>query len=257
MVVYMKIHFVSSSNKKSKNAFKYMTECYGQANVEEAECIVVLSGDGMVLRTFHETSHLNIPVYGMNRGGVGFLANEYAKNNLIERIKMAHPFKMHPLRLVAENIDGETFNTIGLNEVYMFRETHQAAKLKIKVNGFVRVKELICDGIIAATPLGSTAYNYSARGPIIPVDSKLIALTPISSFRPRGWKGAILRSDVVLNIDVTDPKRRPVCVVADYEEYRSISRVNIFEDHSVTVTMLFDENSLLEKKILDEQFATT
>lgn len=252
----MKIHFVSSSNKKSKSAFKYMTEYYGQFSVEEADCIVVLSGDGMVLRTFHENIDLNLPIYGMNRGAIGFLTNEYSKNNLIKRIEMAQAFKMHPLRLVAETSDGTTVNTIALNEVYMFRETHQAAKLKIQVNGFVRIKELICDGIIAATPLGSTAYNYSARGPIIPVGSKLIALTPISSFRPRGWKGAILRSDVVLNIDVTDPKRRPVCVVADYDEFRAVSRVNIFEDRSTTITILFDENSILEKKILEEQFAT-
>jgi NAD+ kinase len=233
-----------------------MVKRYGQSEINEADCAVVLSGDGMVLRTFHETFSKKIPIYGMNRGGIGFLTNEYAKDDLPERIQKAIPLKITPLKMVAENENGESFSTIAVNEVYLLRETHQSAKIKIKVNGLVKIKELICDGLISATPAGSTAYNYSANGPIIPLESKLMILTPISPFRPRYWRGALLSSGTLLDFEIIDHKNRPVCAVADYLEFRKVSKVSVFEDKDTTLTLLFDGNNGLEKKILDEQFST-
>ncbi|MDR2157859.1 MAG: NAD kinase [Holosporaceae bacterium] len=252
----MKIFFVYSSNVKSKSAFRFMMKEYGQASIDEAECIVVLSGDGMILRAFHENFERKIPIYGMNRGGIGFLTNRYSKENLVERIKRAVSVKAHPLRVIVEKNNGEKFSDIALNEVYLLRETHQSAKIQIKVNGAIRMKELVCDGLISATSLGSTAYNYSAFGPILPISSKLITLTPISPFRPRNWRGALLHSDTVLDLEVLDNIRRPVCAVADYVEFRQALRVSIFEDRSVSLNLLLDKENSLDKKILDEQFAT-
>jgi NAD+ kinase len=233
-----------------------MVGTYGQSELESADCIVVLSGDGMVLRAFHETAELGIPVYGMNRGGIGFLTNTYRKENLIERIEKASPLKIHPIRVMAERQNGETFNTIAVNELYLLRETHQTAKIRVKVDNILRIPELVCDGIIAATSTGSSAYNYSANGPIIPTGSRLMALTPISSFRPRGWRGALLSADTVLDFEVIDHTKRPVCAVADYVEFRCVSKVRVYEEKNMLLTLLFDEESELQKKILEEQFAT-
>jgi NAD+ kinase len=232
-----------------------MVKQYGQSELAEAECIVVLSGDGTVLRTLHDTFDKKIPVYGMNRGGIGFLTNNYFKDNLEERIRQATQLKIHPLRVIASRDSGESFNTIAINELYLLRETHQSAKIKVRVNGVLRIKELICDGLITATPTGSTAYNYSADGPIIPVGTGLVALTPISPFRPRCWRGALLNTDTMLDFEVIDHLRRPVCAVADYAEFRQVSKVSVFEDKSIALTLLLDANNTLEKKILDEQFA--
>ncbi len=250
----MKIHFVYSSNAKSVSAFKYMIKTYGQCDLMSADCIVVLSGDGMVLRTFHETISCNLPVYGMNCGKIGFLTNPYFKDNLIERIKNSTAFEFHPLKIHAKNRDGETFDTMAINELYLLRQTHQSAKIRVIVDNVVQIKELICDGIIAATQIGSTAYNYSANGPIIPPNSKLLALTPISSFRPRKWRGAILNSNTVLDFEVIDSVRRPVCAVADYAEFRNLHKVNIVEDKTTTLNLLFDKDNPFDKKILSEQF---
>jgi NAD+ kinase len=233
-----------------------MVKRYGQEDVENADCIVVLSGDGMVLRAFHENFSNGIPVYGMNRGNVGFLTNNYSKENLIERIKQATRVEFHPLRVVVEKSDGEVFSDIAINEVYMLRETHQSAKIMIKVNGVLRIRELVCDGLISATPMGSTAYNYSAYGPIVPIGANLLSITPISPFRPRNWRGALLSSDTVLDFEVVDSKKRPVCVVADYVEFREAFKARVFEDKSVTMTLLLDNGHSLNERILSEQFAT-
>lgn len=233
-----------------------MTKTYGHYDLMSADCIVVLSGDGMVLRTFHETISYGLPVYGMNCGKIGFLTNPYSKDNLIERIKNSRAFKIHPLKIHAKNRDGETFDTMAINELYLLRQTHQSAKIRVIVDNVIQIKELICDGIIAATQIGSTAYNYSANGPIIPPNSKLIALTPISSFRPRKWRGAILNSDTVLDFEVIDSVRRPVCAVADYVEFRNLYKVNIVEDKNTTLNLLFDKDNPFDKKILSEQFMT-
>lgn len=250
----MKIHFMSSMNQKSTCAFRFMTQQYGQHTYDDADCVVVLSGDGTVLKAFHETLHKGLPVYGMNRGGLGFLTNAYSKDHLIERIKKAVPLRIHPLVAKIEKDNGEVFTTIAVNEIYLLRETHQTAKIRVKINNDVKIKELVCDGLIAATSIGSTAYNYSANGPIIPVGANLIALTPISSFRPRYWRGALLHADTQFEFEVIDHIRRPVCAVADYVEYRGISKVKVFQDKNITMTLLFDPDNTLEKKILEEQF---
>lgn len=253
----MKIHFVSSFSSKSRNAYRLMTKTYGQSDIEEADCIVVLSGDGMVLRTFHETYQRNIPIYGANRGKIGFLTNPYCPHqDLVERIKNAVPFLIHPLKIRIDTRGGDTFETIAVNELYLLRQTHQTAKIGIMVDGKERMKEMIADGIIAATPTGSSAYNYSANGPIIPPGTPLIALTPISSFRPRGWRGALLHSDSVVEFHIIDPQKRPVCAVADYAEFRDAERVVVKEAKNETLTLLFDRDGLFEDRIIQEQFAS-
>ncbi|GHU16907.1 NAD kinase [Alphaproteobacteria bacterium] len=252
----MNIHFICSLNARSQSAFECLVKAYGQSELKNADCVVVLSGDGTVLRAFHETTELGIPIYGMNRGGIGFLTNAYQEDNLIKRIEKAFPLKIHPIRIIAEGCDGKVFNVIAVNELYLLRQTHQSAKIKVSVDGIERISELICDGIIAATATGSTAYNYSANGPIIPVGSKLMALTPISSFRPRGWRGALLSSDAVIDFEVINHSERPVCAVADYVEFRDVSKVKVYEEKNIMLTLLFDEGNQLEKKIIDEQFAT-
>lgn len=252
----MRIHFVYTSNSKSRSAYRYMVKQYGQCRPEEADCIVVLSGDGMVLRSFHENYKYNIPIYGMNRGELGFLTNDYQKENLIERLQKAVPIKFHPLRANLRRNNGEEFSTIAVNEVYLLRETHQSAKLQVKIDGQVMIKGLVCDGLITASSIGSTAYNYSAGGPIIPQGTPLLALTPISPFRPRCWKGALLREDTTIELEVMDNSRRPVCAVADYEEFREVVNVNIFEDKAVNLTLLLDSDRTLQQKVLEEQFAT-
>ncbi|MDR0968413.1 MAG: NAD kinase [Holosporaceae bacterium] len=252
----MKIFFICSKKPKSQEAFRRMTELYGQASADEAEYIVVLSGDGAILRAFHENFDKKIPVYGMNLGKVGFLANDYSAENLPERIGRAVQTNFHPLRVIAERSDGETFSSIAVNEVYLLRETHQSAKIEIKVDGVLKMKELVCDGLISSTPIGSSAYNYSAGGPIIPVGSKLTALTPISSFRPRNWRGAVLPEDCELDFEVIDHASRPVCVVADYVEFRRTYRAKVFLDKSVTLTLLFDKDNTFKNKIINEQFLT-
>ncbi|MDR1362109.1 MAG: NAD kinase [Holosporaceae bacterium] len=251
----MRIHFVSSTNDKSRSAFRHMTELYGQAQLEEADCLVVLSGDGMMLRALHETSELGIPIYGMNCGEIGFLTNVYRPDNLLSRIKNAIPLEISPLKITATRPSGETFSTMAVNELYLLRESHQAAKIRIKVNEVTRIDELICDGIIAATAIGSTAYNYSAGGPIIPVGTELMALTPISPFRPRGWRGALLPSDTVLDFEIIDHDRRSVCAVADYIEFRHVCQVRVLQKNEHPLTLLFDADNLLKDKFLSEQFA--
>ena len=252
----MKIHFVCSPNVRSQEAFAKMVDMYGQASIKRADCIVVLSGDGMVLRTMHETFDKNLPVFGMNCGGIGFLTNDYLQEGLVERISKAHSLKIHPLRLNMTRDNSHKFSEIAVNEVYLLRQTHQSAKIQVKINGVTMLEELVCDGLITASPTGSTAYNYSANGPILPVGSPLMALTPISAFRPRCWRGALLSLDTVLEFEILDHISRPVCVVADYVEFREAYKVEVFEDKDVTLTLLMDEESMLEKKILKEQFAT-
>jgi NAD+ kinase len=252
----MKIFFICSPNAKSRNAFKLLAKRYGQADINEADCIVVLAGDGMVLRAFHENFDKKIPIYGMNRGGIGFLTNNYSKENLDERIARATHLKFHPLKTIVEKDNGEICSDIAVNEVYLLRETHQSAKIRIKVDGVVRMNELVCDGLITSSPLGSTAYNYSAFGPIIPMGSKLVAVTPISPFRPRNWRGAILSSDTVLDLEVIDNVQRPVCAVADYIEFRKAVRIKVFEDRDTTLTLLLDKDNSFGEKILNEQFVS-
>lgn len=252
----MKIHFVYSSNAKSREAYRHMVKIYGQVPLDKADCIVVLSGDGMVLRAFHESFQYNLPVYGMNRGKLGFLTNEYSKENLIERIQDAASLKFNPLQTTVVTKSNGAFSSIAVNEVYLLRETHQSAKLSITVDGDLKLKELVCDGLIIASDIGSTAYNYSAGGAIIPINSGLLALTPISSFRPRRWRGAVLSDYSKIEIQAIDQERRPVCAVADYVEFRGATKVCVSKNRSMTLTLLLDKDNTLENKVLAEQFAT-
>lgn len=251
----MKIHFVASNNPKSKSAYRNMVKMYGQVSAENADCIVVLSGDGMVLRAFHENYKLGIPVYGANRGKIGFLTNPYSPNDLVERIEGATALKLHPLLATIETRSGEIHQTIAINEIYLLRQTHQTAKIKIRVDGVERMKEMVSDGLIAATATGSSAYNYSANGHILPPGTKLIALTPISPFRPRAWRGALLASDSLLEFNIIDAEKRPVCAVADYVEFRDVSKIRVSEAKDITLSILFDKDNPFKEKIIREQFA--
>jgi NAD+ kinase len=224
--------------------------------VEEADRAVVLGGDGFMLQTLHQMlNRRNImPVYGMNLGTVGFLMNNWHLEDLHERLSKARAFKVKPLKMEVETISGASFTLPAINEVSLLRETRQTAKLEIEINGRVMMEELVCDGVLIATPAGSTAYNLSANGPILPLTCNLLALTPISPFRPRRWKGAILPDKMEISIRVLNPEKRPVSAVGDQQEVRDVSRVTVAVDRSQALTMLFDPEHALDERIAMEQF---
>jgi NAD+ kinase len=208
-----------------------------------------------MLETLHKSLPRATPIYGMNRGSVGFLLNRFREDDLIDRLDKAMPVVLHPLRMVATRIDGTREEALAINEVSLLREARQTAKLRIRINGVVRLDELICDGILVATPAGSTAYNLSVHGPIIPLGAGILALTPISAFRPRRWRGALLPHDAVVGIDILEPDKRPVSAVADFTEVREVVSVEIREDRDVNLTLLFDPDQDLAERMLKEQFA--
>ncbi len=249
-----RIAFVASDHKVAQRALADLTAKYDHVDPSQAQVIVALGGDGLMLESLHAHMNDGIPVYGMNRGSVGFLMNEYNVDNLIERLEGAEVTALHPLTMSAVDIDGEAHKRLAINEVSLFRQTHQAAKLRISVDGKVRLDELIADGLLVATPSGSTAYNLSAQGPILPIGSPLLALTPISPFRPRRWRGALLSNRARLKIEVLGPDMRPVSAVADNRETRSVVEVLIEEDTSTEYLMLFDPGHNLDERILVEQF---
>ena len=249
-----KLAFVASTAPQAQVAFEEMTGYYGNVRPEQADAIVALGGDGLMLQTLHDFLDLGKPIYGMNRGSVGFMMNEYHKENLLERLNEAEMTTINPLRMHAITEDGTDHQALALNEVSLLRETRQAAKLKITVDRKVRIEELICDGVMLATPLGSTAYNLSAHGPILPVGSGVLALTPISAFRPRRWRGALLRHSAVVKFEILEREKRPVSAVADNMEVREVSSVEIHEDQNVNISMLFDSDHGLDERILKEQF---
>ena len=220
----------------------------------EADIIIALGGDGQMLQTLHAHMGSGTPIYGMNQGSVGFLMNDYDEENLIARLRDADVSVIHPLRMTALDCDGEKHQALAINEVSLFRQRYQAAKLRISIDGKVRMEELVCDGVLVATPAGSTAYNLSAQGPILPIDAPLLALTPISPFRPRRWRGAILSDQANIRVEVLEASKRPVSAVADHTEIRSVRDVEIEEDDSVELPMLFDRGHALEERILNEQF---
>lgn len=222
----------------------------------DADVIVVLGGDGFMLETLHKTMKKNKKIYGMNRGTVGFLMNTYARDGLFERLKRAQDVILHPLNMQAETVDGEIFEALAINEVSFLRETRQAAKLRISIDDVVRLPELVCDGLIVTTPAGSTAYNLSASGPILPLGADLLAMTPISPFRPRRWRGAILPHTACIVVEPIHPHKRPVSAVADSVEVRDIVRVSIHEERNRRLHLLFDPEHNLEERILNEQFMT-
>lgn len=250
----MKIHFAAADYAFAQEALKQLGKDHKNHALTDADVIVALGGDGFLLETLHKSLKHNLPVYGMNRGSIGFLLNQYHPENLSARLKQAETVTLHPLRMVALDIAGEQFEALAFNEVSLFRQTRQAAKLRIAVDAIPRMEELICDGVLVSTPAGSTAYNLSAHGPIIPLGSDILALTPISAFRPRRWKGALLPCTAKVIIDVIDPKKRPVSVVADDKEFRDIQTVEIAENRDLTLKLLFDPENHLKERILREQF---
>lgn len=248
------IAFVSSDTDTARRAYQRLRKRFGRVSLEKADVIVVLGGDGAMLETLHRCLDRNIPIYGMNRGTVGFLMNEFREPGLKKRLDQAQKVELHPLHMHVTTVDGVVSESHCINEVALLRETRQAAKLRISIDRKVRMPELICDGAVVATPAGSTAYNLSAHGPIIPLGAELLALTPISAFRPRRWRGALLPSTAEVLIEIQEPKKRPVSAVADYTEIRDVRRVRIRQSNDITMTLLFDPEHNLEERILNEQF---
>lgn len=251
----MKFHFSASKRPEALEALATLVRRYGQNEPGDADVIVALGGDGAMLDTLRERFDDHKPVYGMHRGTVGFLMNEYAENNLAERIDRAERARLIPLRMTCIDVNGKTHNRLAINEVSLLRQTAQSARLSIWVDGRERLPELACDGVLVATPAGSTAYNLSVQGPILPIGAQLLALTPISPFRPRRWRGALLRHDAHVVIEVQSPERRPVSAAADNQEVRDVARVEVSEDRGRHLTLLFDPGHALDERILREQFA--
>lgn len=251
----MRFHFSASQRPEAQKAKAVLIQRYGQNEALDADVIIALGGDGGMLDTLRGRFEDYKPVYGMHRGTVGFLMNEYGENDLEERIDRAERARLHPLRMSCTDVDGATHHRLAINEVSLLRQTAQSARLSISVDGHERLQELACDGVLVATPAGSTAYNLSVQGPILPIGAQLLALTPISPFRPRRWRGALLRHDAHVAIEVQSPDRRPVSAAADNQEVRDVARVEVSEDRSRHLTLLFDPGHALDERILREQFA--
>ena len=249
----LKAHFTASETPDAQTALAKLRDRYGDAGVEGASVVVALGGDGFMLQTLHNYLRGGLPIYGMNFGSVGFLMNEFREDDLEERVAAAEPARVHPLLMVAEARHGKE-SALAFNEVSLLRQTRQTAKLRISLDGKVRLEELNCDGILVATPAGSTAYNLSAHGPILPINAELLALTPLSPFRPRRWRGALLPHNAKIRFDILESEKRPVSAVADHTEVRDVRRVEVAEDRDVAMTMLFDQGHSLDERILAEQF---
>ena len=249
-----RIAFMASETPIAQEARRALTEAYGAVPPEEADIIVALGGDGFMLQTLHGTEHLHAPVYGMNCGTIGFLMNEYHEPNLIERLEAAEMAVINPLTMRAITAGGTVHDALAINEVSLLRAGPQAAKLKISVDGRVRMEELVADGAIVATPAGSTAYNYSAHGPILPIGSDVLALTAVAAFRPRRWRGALLPKSAEVRFDVLEPKKRPVMAEADGRGVRDVVTVIVRSEMGVAHRILFDPGHGLEERLLQEQF---
>ncbi|WBQ14448.1 NAD kinase [Hyphomonadaceae bacterium BL14] len=251
----MRLAYHAADRADARAACERLAKRYGEVALDEADCLIALGGDGVMLDALHAVMGRSVPVYGMNFGSVGFLMNEPREDGLPERLAVAERALIHPLRAVGRHVDGRTFEALAINEVSLLRETRQTAKIRISVDGRMRLEELAADGVLVATPAGSTAYNLSAHGPILPLDAQLLALTPISAFRPRRWRGALLRHGSRVRFDVLEPEKRPVSVVADNQEFRDAATVTVNEARSISLTLLFDEGKALGERILMEQFA--
>lgn len=249
-----KICFLAAPTDLAASSHARLAARYGECSFEEAEAIVCLGGDGFMLETLHRTLNRDVPVYGMNCGSVGFLMNSFAEEDLPARIARAQEVVLHPLRMFAVTRQGRVEEALALNEVSLLRQLRQTAKIRITIDGRVRLEELVCDGVLVATPAGSTAYNLSAHGPIVPLSANLLPLTPISAFRPRRWRGALLPSHADVVFEVLEADKRPVAAVADFTEVRDVSSVAVSEDRSVRTTILFDPDQGLSERIIAEQF---
>ncbi len=253
---FKRIAFMASEARSAQIALTKLSRLYGHCDPHDADAIVALGGDGFMLATLHEVMGRDVPVYGMNRGSIGFLMNDYAPDNLPDRLEQAVESTIHPLRMTAVTRDGRQVEALAINEVSLLRETRQATKVAIRIDGEVRLEELICDGVLVATPAGSTAYNLSAHGPILPIEAELLAVTPISAFRPRRWRGALLPMQAVIRFDVLEPLKRPVSAVADALEVRDVAWVEARVARDVSLRLLFDPGHSLDERILREQFAS-
>jgi NAD+ kinase len=248
------VSFLSSEAPDAREARARLCATYGDCSPEEADVIVALGGDGLMLQTLHRTMDRPKPIYGMNFGSVGFLMNEYSERGLTERLAAARPSILHPLLMEAVDVKGQRTVARAINEVSLLRQTSQAAKMRLSIDGAVRLEELIADGVLVATPAGSTAYNFSVNGPIVPLGAPLMALTPISAFRPRRWRGALLPDHARVVIDILESEKRPVAATADHFEIRRVAHVEIATDHDTRLVLLHDPGHSLEERILREQF---
>jgi len=250
----MNFHFLSSENPEAKNAEEKLKALYGQKSVEESEYIIPIGGDGLLLKSLHSYSKLKKPFFGINFGSIGFLMNNIDNNKLIEVIKSSKKSIFKPLKMTAYNVEGAEYEAFAYNEVSLMRQTHLASKVRIKINNVIKMEELICDGVLVSTSSGSTAYNLSAHGSILPLDSNILALTPISAFRPRRWRGALLSETNTIELLVKDNKERSSSITADNVEFRDIDKVKIVSSDENMCTVLFDSKHSIEDKILNEQF---
>jgi len=251
---FRKIAFVAADSAPARRALTKLAKRYGNSDPNKADAIVALGGDGFMLETLHRHIAQGTPIYGMNRGTIGFLMNSYAEADLPERLRRAEEARLHPLVMTTVTTKGRKNRALAINEVSVLRQTRQSAHLRILVDGEVRMANLVCDGALVATPAGSTAYNLSAHGTIVPIGAGLLALTPISAFRPRRWRGALLPHKAIVTFEVIDADKRPVAAVADFTEVRDVVRVEIREDRNTILHLLFDPEHNLEERILAEQF---
>jgi NAD+ kinase len=250
----MKLAFSASARPEAQEALRRLREAYGDVAEADADIIVALGGDGHMLDALRRRLKDKKPVYGMNRGTIGFLMNDFSEERLLERLSKAESVKIRPLVAKCETVSGKTVTERGFNEISLLRQTAQSARLRILVDGAERMAELLCDGVLVATPAGSTAYNLSAHGPILPISSRLLALTPISAFRPRRWRGALLPHGAHVRLEVIEPERRAVSCAADNLETRDVAAVDVREDSGAALTLLFDAGHALDERVLREQF---
>jgi NAD+ kinase len=251
---FKQIAFVAATTPEAREAYERLEQRYGNCDPASADVIVALGGDGLMLQTLHKFMNSGKPIYGMHRGTVGFLMNEFSEEALAERLAAAHITVIHPLVMQARDSANRVHEYRAINEVSLFRQSAQAAHLRVKIDGRERLTELVADGLLVATPAGSTAYNLSVQGPIIPINAPLLALTPISPFRPRRWRGALLPDKAKITIEVMEPEKRPVAAVADHDEVRAVRAVDVSMNHDVSIDLLFDPGHNLDERILREQF---
>ncbi len=254
-LAFKNIHFVASSVPLAREALAKFSHRFGQTPADKADVVVALGGDGLILSTLQKFQSRNLPVYGMNRGTVGFLMNTYSDDSLLDRLNAAEEAVINPLRMFATQTNGDSVEALAINEVSLIRSGPQAARLRILIDGRERMAELVCDGALVSTPAGSTAYNYSAHGPILPIRADVLALTPMAAFRPRRWRGAILPREAKVTFEVLEAEKRPVSAAADSAEVRDVLRLDIASDSTIEHRILFDPGHGLEERLIREQFA--